>query len=152
MREPLRLILQVWPFGGAGNIARHFIKELDQVPIRAMELVGRPVPAVPIDPPSGITKLPRAPLEGRRAGAAEGGVPETGDRRLGERKRGALVVAIAAQIDRLALLADDLEAQHIGEEALAFLGAWGEQLDMREMGDIVDWLVDVFHGDTPNMT
>jgi hypothetical protein len=36
------------------------------------------------------------------------------------------------------VLADNLEAQHVGEEALAFLRAWGEQLDMREVGDIVD--------------
>src|SRR5262245_15328111 len=120
------------------------------MPIRAAELVGRPVPVSPIDPSAGIAELPRAPLERRRAGAAKGSVPQAGGGRLGERKRGALVVAVATQVDRLALLTGDLEAQHVGEEALALLRARGEQFDMREVGDVVDRLVDACHGDSPD--
>jgi hypothetical protein len=41
-----------------------------------------------------------------------------------------LIIPIAPQVDGLALLADNLEAQHVGEEALAFFRAWGEQLDV----------------------
>jgi hypothetical protein len=49
------------------------------------------------------------------------------------------------------LLADDLETQHVLEEAQAFFWAWGEQLDVREVGDIVDWLVDVCHSVAPDI-
>jgi hypothetical protein len=35
------------------------------------------------------------------------------------------------------------------EEALAFLRAWSEQLDMREVGGVVDRLVAVYHGVAP---
>jgi hypothetical protein len=57
-------------------------------------------------------------------------VPETSGRRLGQRQRGALIIPIAAQVDGLALLANNLEAQLVGEEALAFLRARRQQLDV----------------------
>src|SRR4029079_1444867 len=101
----LRLVLKVWLFGRAGNIARRLIEQLEQVSIWAAELVGRPVPSLSVHPPAGIAKLQRTPLERRRAGAAEGGVPKAGGRRLGERQRGALIVPVAPQVDGLALLA-----------------------------------------------
>src|SRR5262249_32892099 len=125
------------------------VEQLEQMSIRAVEQVGRPVPALPIDPATGIAKLLNAPLERGRAGAAEGGVSKAGGRRLGEGERGALIVPIAWPLDGLALLADDLEAQYVGEEALALLWVRGEQLDVREVGDVVDWLVDLDHGYTP---
>ena len=110
VREPLRLIFEVRLLVHAGNIVRRLIEQLELVLIRAMEPIGWNVPAPFVNSRSGIAELPHTPIKCCRARAAEGDVPQPSGRCRGDRKRGALIVPIAPQEDRLTLLADNLEA------------------------------------------
>ena len=79
-----------------------------------------------------------AALERLWTPGAQRHVPEAGPLRLGQLEAVALVVAPAAQEDRLALARLHLHAEHLLEEAQALVGLGGEQLGVADVGEVVD--------------
>src|SRR5690348_14240287 len=114
--------------------------QLELVPVRVVEQVGRP--------DTGVAVLPGDAQPGRfdrrhpclQCGLAGGPQPDPADARglvRGELHRVVLVVVPGAQVHRVALAAGLGHAEHLHEEpqALAHLG--GQQLDVAEVRDIV---------------
>ena len=67
-------------------------------------------------------------------------VPDAGLRRRGQLQRRPLVVAEAAQVDRVAALAGDLHAEDLPEVDEALVGLRRQQLDVREVREVADRL------------
>src|ERR1700760_514076 len=114
--------------------------QLELVPVRVVEQVGRP--------DTGVAVLPGDAQPGRfdrrhprlQCGLAGGPQPDPGEARglvRSELHRVALVVVPGTQVHRVALAAGLGHPEHLHEEpqALAYLG--GQQLDVAEVRDIV---------------
>ena len=79
-------------------------------------------------------------VERLRAPRAQGRVAEPGLGRLGQLQAVALVVAPAAQVDRLAFPCLLLHPEDVGEEPKRALGLGGEQLGVADAGDLPERL------------
>ena len=80
------------------------------------------------------------PLERLGGVRAVGQVPDARLRRGRQLERRALVVAEAAQVDRVAALARDLHAEDLAEVVEALVGLRREQLDVGEVREVADRL------------
>ena len=143
-RVALRLVLQRRAKLGRRLVALGLVEELDAVAVGIEEAVGRGRgrgrrrATRPRRPP------PRARRPGARAprGCACG---RRGGRRPPARDAvsfsdDALVVAEAAQVDRVAALAGDLHAEDLAEVVEALVGLRRQQLDVREVREVADGL------------
>ena len=137
----LRLVPPRRPQVLGRHVALGLVVELEHVAVGIGEAVRGPVPEVAVDPAraeAGRLDRRHAPLERLGAPRPQRHVAEPGLRRLGELEAVALVVAPAAQEDRLALARLLLHAEHVDEEAQALLGLRGEQLGVADVGEVVE--------------
>ena len=139
----MRLVLQRGPQLRRRRVSLGLVEELDAVPVRIAEAVGRAVAEVAVEPvpvdPAGLER--RDPARERLR--AVGAVGEVADARLrggGQLERRALVVAEPAQVDRVSVLARDLHAEELAEVVEALVRLRRQQLDVREMREVADGL------------
>src|SRR5579872_564077 len=142
--KALRLVLQGRPQRVGGLVPLRLVIELQKMPIRIAELIGRAVAefiVAPADAESGALQSGNAPRQSRRTAGAEGGMAKAGGFRAGQLERIGFVIVPAAQENRFALPAAFGHAEHVDEKGEARLRLGRQKLDMPEMGDIHDWLV-----------
>ncbi len=139
----VRLVLQRGLDLRRRRVALRLVEELDPVTVGVEEAVRGAVAEVAVEPlPGDAAGLQRRdpPLQRLGAVGAVGEVPDARLRRRRELERRALVVAEAAQVDRVAALARDLHAEDLAEVEEALLRLRREQLDVREMRQVADRL------------
>ena len=129
----LRLVLQRGTELRRRLVALGLVEELDGVAVGVAEAVRRAVPHVAVEPLAACTaglERAHAPVERLGAPRAVGEMTDARLLRRGELQRRALVVAEAAQVDRVAALARDLHAEQVDEVAKALFGLRRQQLDV----------------------
>ena len=140
-RVAARLVLERGPQLRRSRVVLGLVEELDAVAVGVEEAVGAAMAEVAVDPVAGdASGIERCDPAGERLRAVRA-IREVTDARLrrrGELERGALVVAEAAQVDRVALLAGDLHAEDLAEVEEALVRLRREQLDVREVSEVAD--------------
>jgi hypothetical protein len=139
----LGLVLQCGHELGRRAVALDLVEQLEDMAVRVGAAIGRAMPNVALAPPQpeprrldgGHAALERleAPGPQRHVGHARG----VG---LGELQAIALVVAPAAQENRLPLARLDLHPEDVDEEAQALLGLGRQQLGVADVRDLVQGL------------
>ncbi len=142
-RVALRLVLQRGAQLGRRLVALRFVEELEPMAVRIEKAVRGAVPDVAVGPLAvDSRRFERGDAARERLGAvrAVGDVPHSRLRSGGQLQRRTLVVAEAAQVDRVAALAGNLHAEDLSEVRQALVGPRRQQLDMREVREVADGL------------
>src|SRR4029077_7647240 len=125
------------------RVALRLVEQLEAVAVGVREPVRPAVTGVAVEPgalDSGSLQRRDTALERLRRVRAVGEMPHARLRRGGQLERRALVVAEAAQVERVSALARDLHAEKLAEVEEALLRLRREQLEVREMRDVADRL------------
>ena len=137
----LRLVAQDGLEVGRWRIPLGLVVELEDVAVRVGEPVGRAVADIAVDPADPeARRLDRRhpPLQALRRAGADRHVPEPRLGRLGQLEAVALVVAVPAEEDRLALGRLLLHSQRLDEEAEAALRLRCQKLGVADVREVAE--------------
>ena len=122
--------------------------ELHDMAVGIVETIGPAMAEIAVGPADAQSRfLDRfgAALQCLGAGGAPGDAADAVALLGAQLDRARRIVAIAAQIDRMLALVDDFHAQEVAEIPERLLGLRGQDLDMAQMGDVLDRLLSVVH-------